>query len=500
MAMTIIAEPQDFTPAYNECKFITDSTNKNLDGFRYIFEVYESGTLNRIGYYKALPTYGTGYGEQDLSKLLSNMVSYDFNPTITTFYDATNSYYKYDIKIGEEYIFTLSYTASLSDDSGNVEITPSVGHPFVVGDQLNITQADLGVDNPGVEGLHTVIAVTGTTSFTINALWSEVTDPTENGTIKYADNRKDINLNEISTINKYVFNGAISWIDMPFYDQTDYTLDNTSALWLTDQPFTFSCTLGQDLWLNLKDNGIQLNERVYFTNDDGDVFYKSISGSNYIKGIACGPNNYGSLTLVTGTAPLVKQDTKWYTVTYYDGAFTPTAKSASYKINIDTRTLISESHILFLDRMGSWSSFAFQLKSYEKGNIKRETYNKDVPGYVTSSQWKYNTWEQGQTNFNTQVTKTYDLNTNWMSESEANYFQQLLTSPQTYVKNVVYRITEDLDNLYDESGCIIHIPESTEYVSCNVLNTSFDVFKQRNKNLIRQSVQIRLSNNDIING
>jgi hypothetical protein len=356
------------------------------------------------------------------------------------------------------------------------------------------------VANPGVEGLHTVIAITGTTNFTINALWSEVTDATINGSIKYADNRKDINLNEISTLDKYVFNGAISWIDMPFYDQDDYVLDNNRALWLTDQPFTFSCTLGQDLWLNLKDNGLQLNERVYFTNDDGDVFYKSISGGDYIKGVAVGPNNYGSLTLVSGTAPLVKQDTKWYTVTYYDGAIIPTAKSATYRINIDTRTLISESHILFLDRMGSWSSFAFQLKSYEKGTIKRETYNKDVPGYVSSSQWKYNTWEQGQTNFNTQVTKTYDLNTNWMSEAEANYFQQLLTSPQTYVKNVIYRITEDLDNLYDESGCIIHIPESTEYVSCNVLNTSFEVYKQRNNNLIKQSIQVRLSNNDIING
>jgi hypothetical protein len=238
---------------------------------------------------------------------------------------------------------------------------------------------------------------------------------------------------------------------------------------------------------------------VYFTNDDGAVFYKSISGSQTIKGVAVGPNNYGTLTLVSGSGPLVKQDTKWYDVTYYDGAI-PAAQSVTYRIYIDTRVLISESHILFLDRMGSWSSFAFQLKSYERGTIKRDTYNKDVPGYVTSSQWKYKSYEQGQVNFNTQVVKTYDLNTNWMSESEANYFQQLLTSPQTYVKNVVYRITTDLLNLYDESGCIIHVPESTEYVSCNVLNTNFEVFKQRNNNLIKQSIQIRLSNNDIING
>jgi hypothetical protein len=497
MSISLIASPQKFTPAYNECKFIVESNNVNLDGFRYIFQVFESGTSNLIGYYKALPTFATGYGEQDLSKLLSNMVSYDFNPLNTTFYHAENSYYNYDVAFGEEYIFTLTYTIPLFDNGGNVGIQAT--HPFVVGDQINITQADGGVANPSVEGLHTVIAVTGA-DFTINALWSEVTDATITGDVKYADNRKTIDLGLLFATKRTVFNAAISWIDMPYYDETDYLPDNTNALWLTNQPLRFTCTLGQDLWLNLKHAPIALNERVYFKNDDGDIFYKDISGSELIKGIAAGPNNYGSLTLVSGTFPLVKQDTKWYTVTYHDGVFS-IPQSVSYKINIDTRVLISESHILFLDRMGSWSSFAFQLKSYEKGNIKRETYNKDVTGYVPKlGQWKYHTWEQGQINFNTQVTKTYDLNTNWMSESDGVYFQELMTSPQTYIKNVIYRITEDLENLYDESGCIIHIPESTEYISCNVLNNSFEVYRQRNSNLIKQSIQIRLSNNDLING
>jgi hypothetical protein len=371
----------------------------------------------------------------------------------------------------------------------------------VVGDQINITQAVGGIAaNPGVEGLHTIVSVVGTTSFTINALWSEVTDATINGTVKYADNRKTIALNIVSTLDKYVFNGVQPWIDMPFWDETDYTLDNIHGQWLTDQPQVFSCTPGQDLWLNIKDPGIApTNKRVYFKNDNNDIFYKAVSGADYIKGVAVGPNNYGSLTLVSGTAPLVKPTTQTYQIWYSDGIFNP-VKSLAYIVNIDRRVLISESHILFLDRMGSWSSFAFQLKSYEKLAIKRETYNKDVPGYVTGSEWKYNSYEQGAINFNTQVTKTIDLNTNWMSENEGIYFQQLVTSPQTYVKNVVYHITEDGVPLYDEDGCILHVPESTEYISCNVLNTNFDIQRQRNKNLIKQSVQIRLSNNDIING
>jgi hypothetical protein len=235
-----------------------------------------------------------------------------------------------------------------------------------------------------------------------------------------------------------------------------------------------------------------------FINDDGDEFNKVVAGPQTVKGVAVGPNNFGSLTVVSGTAPMLKPTTKFYDIFYEDGA--PSQKSVKYRINIDRRILISESHILFLDRLGSWSSFAFQLKTYEKLNITRQNFNKDVPGLVSGAEWQYKTYEQGLVNFNTQVTKTIDLNTNWMTENEGIYFQQLVTSPQTFVKNVIYRITEDLDNLYDEDGCIIHIPESTEYVSCNVINNTYDIQRERNKHLIKQSVTIRLSNNDMING
>ena len=483
MATTIIAQPQDFTPAYNECKFIVDSTNVNNDGFRYIFEVFEAGTATRIGYYKALPTYGTGYGEQDLSKLLSNMVTFDFDPTITTFYDAANSYYNYDVKVGEEYIYELNYTASLVDNGGSVRITAT--HAFQVGDQINIVQGVGGAAaNPGVEGLHTVIAITGTTNFTINALWADVTDATINGTVKYADNRKTITLDIVSTLDKHIFNGVQPWLDMPNWDETDYELDGITKSWLTNQPKTFNCTPSQDLWLNLRGDGVGINKRVYFENDNGDLFYKAIAGGDYIKGVAVGPNNFGSLTLVSGTGQLIKDDTKIYQVWYSDGAFNP-VQSLAYEITIDRRPVITQYNILFLDRMGSWSSFAFQLKTYEKLNIKRETYNKDVPGYVTGSQWKYKSYEQGSVNYNTQVSKTIDLNTNWMTEAQAYYFQELVTSPQTYIAPVTFVSCEYVLG---------------EYISCNVMNNSFDIDTVRNKHLIRQQLQVRLSNNDMING
>ena len=63
-----------------------------------------------------------------------------------------------------------------------------------------------------------------------------------------------------------------------------------------------------------------------------------------------------------------------------------------------------------------------------------------------------------------------------MDQYNANRFQELLTSPQVYYYTDSY------------------------YCACVVEATNFDVFRQRNKNLIKQSVTIRLAQQDPING
>jgi len=137
MAITKIAAPDNITPAYNPIRYIYDSTNKNNTGFKYIFDVYLSGTATKIGEYRVFPRYSDGYGDIDLSKLLSTKVTFDFTPSNDSSYDPTNSYYKYDVKIGEEYVTEVAYTASLTQNGSYVKITAT--HAFQVGDQVSIS-------------------------------------------------------------------------------------------------------------------------------------------------------------------------------------------------------------------------------------------------------------------------------------------------------------------------------------------------------------------------
>jgi hypothetical protein len=135
--------------------------------------------------------------------------------------------------------------------------------------------------------------------------------------------------------------------------------------------------------------------------------------------------------------------------------------------------------------MGSMSSFAFQLKAYERGEVLRDEYNKDVQGLIVSGEWKYNPHEYGFNTYFVSATKTLELGTNWMNDEMSQYFEELLTSPQCYMKRVTY----DCDDVVSEP-----------YVPVILTTNNYEVFRQRNKNLIKYTIVVKLANNDNING
>jgi hypothetical protein len=181
------------------------------------------------------------------------------------------------------------------------------------------------------------------------------------------------------------------------------------------------------------------------------------------------PASDGIYAVFVGPTALVTED-------YYIRIFYSAGNFGYYYFTYDNRCTINDQQLIYLDRMGSWQSFAFQLRTYEKGQITREQYNQHIDGQVQSSQWVGVPLQKGFRTYNTNVTKTFDLNTNWMGEYDAKRFQELLTSPQVYYLSDNY------------------------YCACVVDATGFEVFSQKNKKLIKQSVTIKLAQQDPING
>jgi hypothetical protein len=62
-----------------------------------------------------------------------------------------------------------------------------------------------------------------------------------------------------------------------------------------------------------------------------------------------------------------------------------------------------------------------------------------------------------------------------MNEQMASYFQELITSP------------------------VVYFWDGTQYLACVVQETAFEVERQKNKNLIKKTVNVKLANQDKIN-
>jgi hypothetical protein len=236
-------------------------------------------------------------------------VSGDFNPASLTTFDAERSYYKYDLSIGEEYVAEFNYVLPLVQNGSFTKIT--VAHSFVVGDAVVITQADGGVANPGLEGLFVVTAITGTTDFTINSLWSEVTNINIDGTAKYSDNRKIIFRNIITSNRNLVFNGAFSFLNWIDYNQNQYQLTSTTSKLLTDLPEQFSIFEGQEMWVNVLN--LESSYYVYFENSSGTTYRKAIPANGVVNQVMVSGGGLQSvLSLVSGSGDLVTNDVDWY--------------------------------------------------------------------------------------------------------------------------------------------------------------------------------------------
>jgi len=484
MAIVIEGAPQRIHTTYNPVKYYFDETDlalKNSTGFRYIVDLYvyynATATASFLSRYKVAPRPGDGIGYIDITQPLCDLVSYNFDPTTTGGYDATNCYIRYDLAIGRNVVKTYAFTAVQPVAliyPGQLKYTVP-GHPFVAGDQIIIDAVDNITD-----GLYSVVRVTATEVF-IEYDWY-FTFPTTTGTITYADRRSDLIFGHTFS-NITAYNAAESFKDFPDYTYLDFGLFNnlnTDRYALTNMPNNFTVAPSQDLWLNwLKDKFDLATQYIRIENSNGDVFRKTLwtnlpGVSGDVQQVGLGPNNMGTLTVLSGTLPLIKADTEWYEFKTFTTGFTSTSRV--YRINIDRRCKIYDYEIAFLDRRGSICSFAFQLKDKISISAKRDSYNKTLGDLdTTANKYSYKTYGHGKYVYNVETDVTYTLNTNWMTEENSQYFEELFTSPATWLK---------IDG---------------EYFSCQIEDNATEREKQRNKKLIRKTINVKLSNSEIIN-
>jgi hypothetical protein len=472
MAITAISTPTSYPhPAYNQIDFEFDSTNKNETGFRYVIDLFDAGTSNKIATFRVPPRPVDGYGEVKLSRLLQNKVEYDYN--LTNYIDtASNSAYAYDLKVSEEYLYNWPFTDYFFPTaiSGIVYtgLTSGSTHTYVVGDQVRVALTTTYNDfRDQLNGYFTVLAVT-TTTIVLDIPWIGSGGVTP-GTVTYADNRKTIFPNLYTTSNRSIFNGVLEHYDFLNKNFADYT-SNTRDM-LTSAPDNYYIRTNSNVYLNVWNGSSSDIRKIKFSNSNGEIFYSNPTVADYglvVQG-KVGPGNLPNL-IPQGLSilPLIKDDTEWYEVEYMN--MSDVVRTKKQRFYIDKQCSIMDIDLLFLDRMGSIMPFPFTLKSKKTIEVNKETYNQSVNVYKS-----YKISDFGTKTYHVDLNEKYELNSNYLTEEMSAYFEELLTSGFVLAKL------------------------NGQYYSVQIETKSSEIFTRLNKSLIRYTITISLALGNTIN-
>jgi len=81
----------------------------------------------------------------------------------------------------------------------------------------------------------------------------------------------------------------------------------------------------------------------------------------------------------------------------------------------------------WLNKLGGWDSYNFRKLSRQNEDIERKQFKK-------FQNLNYNKYDRLKTNYHTKITDKISLNSDWITDAQAEVFEQLITSPAIYLE------------------------------------------------------------------
>jgi len=99
--ITIIQQPEQYTPAYNPMNYVVSSDNYTEPSFQYVFDLYVKGVF--ISRHRLPPAVFSNVAMLDVSGIVQSYLTHDFDYASSAFDRNYNSYADVYVRFGEEY-------------------------------------------------------------------------------------------------------------------------------------------------------------------------------------------------------------------------------------------------------------------------------------------------------------------------------------------------------------------------------------------------------------
>lgn len=166
--------------------------------------------------------------------------------------------------------------------------------------------------------------------------------------------------------------------------------------------------------------------------------------SEFLLRCPAGPDNLNDVLsgqLVSGTAGnIIPANTSYYTMQVINAS--SNGQTELYRFDVvEECSKYSPQYLYFLNPLGGFESVRCSMMSRDKYNVSRKQFKRN--NYtLTGNTFAYDKTKHGMTTYATEKTKQVVLNTNWLTETEFEWLQDLIASPVVFLGTIPVNITD----------------------------------------------------------
>jgi hypothetical protein len=449
ITVSVLNTPISLEPINAPLWFRINSTSSGLTDFKYVFRPeYRiepfTGGYTTLGTYRIPPRPVNGDGLFSPHRSLKSFIQTNIDPYVstTTLSAEASSLISYKLNYGFDFNPNKVFTDTINV-SGNMGLTFSTIHEFLVGDIITINKDNKSF-NPQYDGTCSVASVPNSYSIKTDKVFSTTLLANESGVIT---NQFRITG---SSSEFFTFNGTRQYNERT-KDFRQYIIGTVSAgtagKFLTNYDKDISKPVRLDDYETLSVilpssplNPYYVSVNTYRSDNSLIGTYGlTYSAANSYRKVDIG---VGPMNLINLGIPFVNSNTGTNIVSHYDIHIKrlqfgfPTSVSEFRKYRIDnTCTNYEKQRVVFLNRLGGYDYFNFTLDSKKTLSITRTEYEKML-------NWNYNIGDRGKTILAQKAETKMTINSNWITEYDSLWLEELLTSPEVFIlpnTNVVYQ-------------------------------------------------------------
>lgn len=156
----------------------------------------------------------------------------------------------------------------------------------------------------------------------------------------------------------------------------------------------------------------------------------SYSNSDDVFKVVSNPASINNTSMTTNAArglPVIQECDKSYTITNDLNTIIKT-----YTLKKDNK--FERVRLLFADSLGSLNGFNFALYNAKEVKTEKDTYTQDYVDFNNLNTIKFNNQSRGKTDIATKKSYRLTLNSDFLTQEESNYFEDLLTSNNVFAQ------------------------------------------------------------------